>query len=65
MRADPARWVGEPPEQQTAEQLERYRSYVPPGAAAKWGADEMAAATDTSEVADRLSTRRQPPAPTR
>jgi alkanesulfonate monooxygenase SsuD/methylene tetrahydromethanopterin reductase-like flavin-dependent oxidoreductase (luciferase family) len=47
-------WVGEPPARQTAQQLDTYRSYAPPGAAANWGTDEMAAATDASEVAERL-----------
>jgi alkanesulfonate monooxygenase SsuD/methylene tetrahydromethanopterin reductase-like flavin-dependent oxidoreductase (luciferase family) len=47
-------WVGEPPRQQTADQVDTYRSYAPAGAAANWGADEMAAAPDPAEVADRL-----------
>jgi alkanesulfonate monooxygenase SsuD/methylene tetrahydromethanopterin reductase-like flavin-dependent oxidoreductase (luciferase family) len=47
-------WVGEPPARQTAQQVDTYRSYAPAGAAANWGTDEMAAATDASEVADRL-----------
>jgi alkanesulfonate monooxygenase SsuD/methylene tetrahydromethanopterin reductase-like flavin-dependent oxidoreductase (luciferase family) len=47
-------WVGEPPALQTAQQLDTYRSYAPSGAAANWGADEMAASTDEGEVAARL-----------
>jgi hypothetical protein len=48
-------WVGEPPEQQTAQQIDTYRSYAPQGATAHWGAVEMAAAPDAAEVADRLT----------
>jgi alkanesulfonate monooxygenase SsuD/methylene tetrahydromethanopterin reductase-like flavin-dependent oxidoreductase (luciferase family) len=47
-------WVGDPPRQQTSDQVDRYKSYAPAGAAANWGADEMIAASDPSEVADRL-----------
>ena len=47
-------WIGEPPAPQTARQLDTYRSYAPAGAAANWGADEMAVSADASEVADRL-----------
>ena len=47
-------WVGEPPAPETARQVDTYRSYAPEGAAANWGADEMAAAPDPSEVAERL-----------
>ena len=48
-------WVGEPPVQETSQQVDTYRSYAPGGAAAHWGADEMAAAPDASEVADRVA----------
>jgi len=47
-------WVGDPPLRQTAQQLDTYRSYAPGGAAANWGADEMAAGTDPSAVAARI-----------
>ncbi len=47
-------WVGEPPSEQGAEQLARYRAYAPDGATAHWGAAEMAAAASGPEVADRL-----------
>ena len=47
-------WIGEPPTQQTARQLDTYRSYAPRGAASHWGAAEMAAAPDATEVAARL-----------
>jgi alkanesulfonate monooxygenase SsuD/methylene tetrahydromethanopterin reductase-like flavin-dependent oxidoreductase (luciferase family) len=47
-------WVGEPPSQQTAQQLDTYRGYAPKGAASNWGADEMAAADDAPTVAARL-----------
>ena len=41
--------------QQTAQQLDTYRSYAPPGAASNWGADEIAASDDAAEVAERLA----------
>jgi alkanesulfonate monooxygenase SsuD/methylene tetrahydromethanopterin reductase-like flavin-dependent oxidoreductase (luciferase family) len=47
-------WVGEAPAQQTAQQLDAYRNYAPAGASATWGADEMAASDDPTEVAARL-----------
>jgi alkanesulfonate monooxygenase SsuD/methylene tetrahydromethanopterin reductase-like flavin-dependent oxidoreductase (luciferase family) len=47
-------WVGDPPAQETAQQVDTYRSYAPAGAAAHWGADEMVAAPDAAEVAERL-----------
>jgi len=47
-------WIGEPPTQQTERQLDTYRSYAPRGAASHWGAAEMAAAPDATEVAARL-----------
>jgi hypothetical protein len=47
-------WVGDPPAQQTAEQIDTYRGYAPSGAASHWGTDEMAAAPDAAEVAARL-----------
>ena len=48
-------WVGDPPAQQTAEQVDVYRGYAPAGATSHWGADEMATSADASEVADRLA----------
>ncbi len=46
-------WVGDAPAAETARQLDTYRSYA--GAAtAHWGADELAASTDPTEVAGRL-----------
>jgi alkanesulfonate monooxygenase SsuD/methylene tetrahydromethanopterin reductase-like flavin-dependent oxidoreductase (luciferase family) len=48
-------WVGEPPAAETERQTNVYRSYAPATAATHWGADEMAAATDPAEVADRLA----------
>jgi alkanesulfonate monooxygenase SsuD/methylene tetrahydromethanopterin reductase-like flavin-dependent oxidoreductase (luciferase family) len=47
-------WVGEPPQEQAAEQLARCRSYAPRGATAHWGTAEMAAAPEGAEVAARL-----------
>jgi hypothetical protein len=47
-------WVGELPAAETNRQVDTYRSYAPPGAAANWGADESIASTDAAEVADRL-----------
>jgi alkanesulfonate monooxygenase SsuD/methylene tetrahydromethanopterin reductase-like flavin-dependent oxidoreductase (luciferase family) len=48
-------WIGEPPLQQTAQQLATYRSYAPAGAASHWGAAEMAAAPDAASVAAQLA----------
>jgi hypothetical protein len=51
-------WVGEPPVEEVARQLEIYRSYAPPGAQEHWssGADHvgMVVSTDRAEVAGRL-----------
>jgi alkanesulfonate monooxygenase SsuD/methylene tetrahydromethanopterin reductase-like flavin-dependent oxidoreductase (luciferase family) len=47
-------WLGEPPTQLTAQQVDTYRSYAPAGAAANWGADELVSAHDAAEVAARL-----------
>ena len=47
-------WVGDPPERQTADQLDVYRGYAPVGATSHWGTDEMAAAQDPAEVVARL-----------
>jgi hypothetical protein len=44
-------WVGDPPALETARQLTTYRGYAPAGASRHWGADELAAARDASEVA--------------
>ncbi len=48
-------WIGEPPTQLTAQQVDTYRSYAPAGAAANWGADELATAPDAGEVAALLA----------
>jgi hypothetical protein len=48
-------WIGEPPTQLTAQQLDTYRSYAPAGAVANWGADELVAGHDAGEVAGRLA----------
>ncbi|HTK15881.1 MAG TPA: LLM class flavin-dependent oxidoreductase [Acidimicrobiia bacterium] len=48
-------WIGEPPAQLTAQQIDAYRSYAPTGAAANWGTDELVAARDAAEVAARLA----------
>lgn len=47
-------WIGDPPAQQTAQQVDTYRSYAPAGASSNWGTDELAAAPDAAEVAERL-----------
>jgi alkanesulfonate monooxygenase SsuD/methylene tetrahydromethanopterin reductase-like flavin-dependent oxidoreductase (luciferase family) len=47
-------WIGEPPAQQSAQQLDTYRSYAPTGATANWGTNEMIASEDAAEVVDRL-----------
>jgi alkanesulfonate monooxygenase SsuD/methylene tetrahydromethanopterin reductase-like flavin-dependent oxidoreductase (luciferase family) len=48
-------WVGDPPSQLTAQQVDTYRSYAPAGAPANWGADELATAPDPGEVAALLA----------
>jgi alkanesulfonate monooxygenase SsuD/methylene tetrahydromethanopterin reductase-like flavin-dependent oxidoreductase (luciferase family) len=48
-------WIGEPPTELTAQQVDTYRSYAPVGAAANWGSNELVAAPDASEVAARLA----------
>jgi len=48
-------WLGEPPTQLTAQQVDTYRSYAPAGAAASWGTDELITAHDAGEVAVRLA----------
>jgi alkanesulfonate monooxygenase SsuD/methylene tetrahydromethanopterin reductase-like flavin-dependent oxidoreductase (luciferase family) len=48
-------WVGEPPVQQSEQQVATYRSYAPAGAAAHWGPSEMIAAADARVVAARLA----------
>ena len=58
-------WIGEPPTQLTAQQVDTYRSYAPAGAAANWGANEQVTAPDGAEVAARLADAARLPAPTR
>jgi alkanesulfonate monooxygenase SsuD/methylene tetrahydromethanopterin reductase-like flavin-dependent oxidoreductase (luciferase family) len=48
-------WIGEPPTQLTAQQVDTYRSYAPAGAVANWGTDELITAHDAGEVAVRLA----------
>jgi alkanesulfonate monooxygenase SsuD/methylene tetrahydromethanopterin reductase-like flavin-dependent oxidoreductase (luciferase family) len=47
-------WIGDPPEQLTAKQVDTYRGYAPEGAAANWGANELVGAHDPAEVAAGL-----------
>jgi alkanesulfonate monooxygenase SsuD/methylene tetrahydromethanopterin reductase-like flavin-dependent oxidoreductase (luciferase family) len=47
-------WIGEPPAQLTAQQVDTYRSYAPAGAVANWGADEQVTAPDAAAVANQL-----------
>jgi alkanesulfonate monooxygenase SsuD/methylene tetrahydromethanopterin reductase-like flavin-dependent oxidoreductase (luciferase family) len=47
-------WVGDPPTQLTEQQVDTYRGYAPKVAASNWGANELIAARDPGEVADRL-----------
>ncbi|MDQ1511181.1 MAG: hypothetical protein QOG50_3025 [Actinomycetota bacterium] len=48
-------WIGEPPTQLTTQQVDTYRSYAPPGAAANWGTDELATASEARDVATLLA----------
>jgi len=48
-------WIGEPPARETARQLDTYRGYAPTGASARWGADELASASDGRDVAAQLA----------
>lgn len=48
-------WIGDPPSQLTAQQVDTYRSYAPAGAPANWGADELATAHDPGAVAALLA----------
>jgi alkanesulfonate monooxygenase SsuD/methylene tetrahydromethanopterin reductase-like flavin-dependent oxidoreductase (luciferase family) len=48
-------WVGTPPRAAVERQIDRYTTYAPGGAAAHWGADEMAVGDDPAEVADALA----------
>lgn len=47
-------WVGEPPARETAQQLETYRGYAG-GATRYWGADELAASNEPTDVAAHLA----------
>jgi alkanesulfonate monooxygenase SsuD/methylene tetrahydromethanopterin reductase-like flavin-dependent oxidoreductase (luciferase family) len=49
-------WLGEPPRAQVDEQLDRYRSYTPPGAQAHWGeGDQLLAATEPAGLTAALT----------
>jgi alkanesulfonate monooxygenase SsuD/methylene tetrahydromethanopterin reductase-like flavin-dependent oxidoreductase (luciferase family) len=48
-------WVGAPPRALVEHQVDVYRAYAPGGAAAHWGADEMAAGATGADVAARLT----------
>ncbi len=48
-------WIGEPPVDRTAEQLDVYRSYSSRAAQARWGSDELVRGADGAAVADGLA----------
>jgi alkanesulfonate monooxygenase SsuD/methylene tetrahydromethanopterin reductase-like flavin-dependent oxidoreductase (luciferase family) len=52
-------WIGEPPRVDIDRQLGRYSTYAPRGAAAHWGADELAVSPEAEEVAHQLADARQ------
>jgi len=47
-------WIGDPPADETREQLDRYRAYTSTAAQARWGHDELVTGPDGARVADRL-----------
>jgi len=47
-------WVGPPPADEMARQVDVYRGYAAPGAQVHWTADEMVTGDDAAAVADRL-----------
>jgi alkanesulfonate monooxygenase SsuD/methylene tetrahydromethanopterin reductase-like flavin-dependent oxidoreductase (luciferase family) len=48
-------WVGVPPTEHVDRQLERYRSYAPPGAQAHWQGEQLVAAPDATTLAEELA----------
>jgi alkanesulfonate monooxygenase SsuD/methylene tetrahydromethanopterin reductase-like flavin-dependent oxidoreductase (luciferase family) len=48
-------WIGAPPVDRTAEQLDRYRAYSSRAAQAHWGGDELVGGVDGTQVAEGLA----------
>ena len=48
-------WIGEPPRNDVARQVDVYRGYASTRATAHWGTDEMVADTDAGTIAQRLT----------
>jgi len=48
-------WVGRPPAEQVARQVERYRGYAEPAAQAHWTADQLVTGPDAATVTDGLA----------
>lgn len=48
-------WLGHPPAERQARQLDVYRSYAAPAAQAHWSADGLLAADDPADLAERLA----------
>jgi alkanesulfonate monooxygenase SsuD/methylene tetrahydromethanopterin reductase-like flavin-dependent oxidoreductase (luciferase family) len=48
-------WVGEPPEEQLARQVDVYRGYAPSSAQAHWSEDQVARGVDAAAVADAVA----------
>lgn len=47
-------WIGEPPNDEMAAQMEHYRSYAPESAMKNWDGDQLIAGETGAEVAERL-----------
>lgn len=48
-------WIGDPPAEPMAEQMRHYRSYAPERAMKNWEGDQLIAAVDGAEAADKLA----------
>ena len=48
-------WIGDPPAERMAEQMKHYRSYAPERAMKNWEGDQLIAAPDGTEAADKLA----------
>jgi alkanesulfonate monooxygenase SsuD/methylene tetrahydromethanopterin reductase-like flavin-dependent oxidoreductase (luciferase family) len=48
-------WVGDPPRERVARQMDVYRSYAAPGSQAHWEGEQLLASASANEVADGLA----------
>ncbi len=48
-------WIGDPPAERMAQQMEHYRSYAPQRAMKNWEGDQLIAAAAGAEAADKLA----------